>query len=94
MLYEIVFYGGNGCADTVLITRAQDHRAALALAANPPKALGQALPPPDVVYEMGSDNSPDANTPNILFGHSPNGEHGAMDGDDGNQSFWRWKQKR
>jgi hypothetical protein len=68
MLYEIVFYGGDGCADTVLIVRAPDHQAALELVANPPKCLGQMLPPPDVLYEMGSDNSPHANTSNILFG--------------------------
>ncbi len=67
MLYEIIFYGGDGCADTVLIVRAPDYRAALDLVASPPKCIGK-LPPPDVVCEMGTDNSPHAGTPNILFG--------------------------
>ncbi len=68
MLYEIIFYGGDGRADTVLIVRAPDYRAALDLVASPPKCLGQELPPLDVICEMGTDNSPRANTPNILFG--------------------------
>lgn len=68
MLYEIIFYGGDGCADTVLIVRAPDHQAALELVANPPMPLGQALSTPDVICEMGSDNSPHAGSPNVLFG--------------------------
>ena len=68
MLYEIIFYGGDGCDDTVLIVRAPDYRAALDLVANPRIGLGQVLPTPDVVCEMGSDNSPHADTPNVLFG--------------------------
>jgi hypothetical protein len=68
MIYEIVFYGGDGLPDTVLIVRASDYRAALDLLVNHPKCHGRALPTPDVVYEIGTDNSPYADTPNILFG--------------------------
>jgi hypothetical protein len=68
VLYEIVFYGVGGCADTVLIVRAPNHLAALGVVASPPKSLGRVLPPPDIVYEMGSDNSPHADNSNILFG--------------------------
>jgi hypothetical protein len=86
MLYEIVFYGGDGCPDTVLIVRAPDFSAALDLVANPTKVLGRELPPPDVVYEMGTDNSPSADHPHILFG--PFTEHQAW-----GYGWKRWERK-
>jgi hypothetical protein len=62
MLYEVVFYGDPGTADTVYIVRAADFLAAVDLASASSHVA------PDMVYEMGTDNSPHAGVPNILFG--------------------------
>lgn len=62
MLYELVYYGDPDSSDTVYIVRAPGFLAAVELASAQCRSL------PDIVYEMGTDDSPYAHFPNILFG--------------------------
>jgi len=71
MIYEVVFSGGDGCHDTIYLVRAPSFRAAVDLvsaSADPRDHGGHHSPIADIVYEIGTDASPHANVPNILFG--------------------------
>lgn len=76
-LYEVIFWGAEGRdddADTIYLVRASDFRSAVefvSVNASPSHHSGERFPLAHVVYELGSDASPHAETSGTLILRGP-----------------------